>query len=94
MLEDMMNKAIDNKIAKKYPHIQLPSVITARVISVTQSGDLYKYDLKIIDKFGVIDNDYPTIPNVLSKLSFENNTVLVIALLYGELNPYIIGEVS
>lgn len=93
MLENMINKAIDNKIAKDYPHMQLPSVITARVISVTQSGDLYKYDLKIIDKFGVIDEDYPTIPNVISKLSLENNAVVVIALLYGELNPFIIGEV-
>lgn len=94
MLEDMINSVIDKKIAKNYPYMQLPPVVTAQIISVTQEGDFYKYDLKIIDKSGVIDEQYPTIPEVASKLQFDPDTIIAIALLYGELTPYILGEVS
>lgn len=94
MLEEMINTAIDKKIANDYSHVQLPSAMTARIAAATEIDDVtFKYDLKIIDKNGDDDDQYPIIPDVMSRLELPSGAIVAIALLYGALNPFILGEV-
>lgn len=93
ILEDMIKNTMDKKIDTDYPYLKLPAILTAQINSVKNNGSIYSYNLKILDKNGVTDDSYPEIPDVKSKLIFESGTIVAIGLLYGELNPYILGEV-
>ncbi|EPR07757.1 hypothetical protein [Ruminiclostridium papyrosolvens] len=94
MLEEMIKSVIDKQIADTYPHLQLPSLLRAKITKVTPSGEWFEYSLKIIGKTGEFDERYPEIPGVLSKLQVDSGKYVAIGLLYGELNPYIFGEVA
>ena len=93
MLEEMVKSVISKQLAADFPHLQLPAVMRAKVTRAASSGEWFEYSLKIIDKTGEIDERFPEIPGVLSKLQVESGKTVAIGLLYGELNPCIIGEV-
>ena len=96
MIEDMVSNIIEKKISTKYPHIQLPSIVMAKITAVITviENTLFLYNLKILDKNGEVDERFPEIPEVKSTIKTTYGKTVVIGLLYGELNPYIIGEVS
>ncbi len=54
----------------------------------------YEYRLNVLDRFGERDDTFPTLPGVRSRLQLEPGTVVAVALVYGNLSPAIIGEVS
>lgn len=58
------------------------------------TGKWYEYNLKIIDKNGSADERFPEIPGVRSMLQIKTGKKVAVGLLYGELNPCIIGEVA
>ncbi len=93
MLEEMVKSVISKQLAADFPHLQLPAVMRAKVTRAASSGEWFEYSLKIIDKTGEIDERFPEIPGVLSKLQVESGKTVAVGLLYGELNPCIIGEV-
>lgn len=93
MIEEMVKSVIAKKLAADFPHLQLPNFMCATVTRVVPSGEHYEYSLKILDKVGEIDERFPEIPGVLSKVYVEAGKTVAVGLLYGELNPYIIGEV-
>lgn len=93
MLEEMVKNVMSKQISSEFQHLQLPAIMHARITGVVALGDWYEYILKILDKNGEIDERYPEIPKVRSKMQVESGKLVVIGLLYGELNPYIIGEV-
>lgn len=93
MLEEMVKSVISKQLAADFPHLQLPAVMRAKVTRAVSSGEWFEYSLKIIDKTGEIDERFPEIPGVLSKLQVESGKTVAVGLLYGELNPCIIGEV-
>lgn len=53
----------------------------------------FEYSLKILSKDGEADNQYPIIPGVRSTCQVEVGDTVAVTLLYGELSPYILGEV-
>lgn len=93
MLEEMVKSVISKQLAADFPHLQLPAVMRAKVTRAASSGEWFEYSLKIIDKTGEIDERFPEIPGVLSKVHVESGKTVAVGLLYGELNPCIIGEV-
>jgi hypothetical protein len=93
MLESMIKSVVEKQIASEFPHLQLASFMRAQVTKVTASGEWYSYNLKILGKTGNVDERFPEIPGVLSKMNVESGKIVAIGLLYGELNPCIIGEV-
>jgi hypothetical protein len=93
MLEDMIKNVVEKQIASDFPHLQLASFMRAQVTKVTASGEWYSYNLKILGKSGAIDERFPEIPGILSKINVEAGKTVAIGMLYGELNPCIIGEV-
>ena len=55
--------------------------------------DWYEYSLRILSKDGEPDDAYPAIPGVLSTVQADVGSIVAVVLLYGELSPYILGEV-
>ena len=93
MLEEMIKAVFNKQIAVKYPHLQHPAFMRAQVTAATPAGGWRRYNLRIFGKNGELDDSFPEIPNVYSKLYFEGGETVAIGLLYGELDPVIIGEV-
>lgn len=93
MVEEMVKNVLEKQLDSKYPHLLLPMAMCAKIVTAAPMGDKYKYSIKIVDKNGDTDDQFPEIPGVYSKLSFEVDQMVAILLLYGELNPYIVGEV-
>lgn len=93
MLEEMIKTVLEKAVKEKYPHLKLPGAVYARVTKAQDLGSYYEYNLKILDENGVIDEVFPEIPKVKSKLVIENGKTVAILLLYGQVNAYIVGEV-
>lgn len=53
----------------------------------------YVYSLRIIGRDGEPDSRYPVIPGVRSLVQADPGDTVAVAMLYGALDPYIIGEV-
>lgn len=95
MLEQMINGTIDKKISVDYPHLRYPALVKARVTRASEYGSpWYRYNLKILDKNGEVDEHFPEVPEVLSRQRYEKGATVAVGLLYGELDPYILGEVA
>lgn len=56
-------------------------------------GRWQEYTLTVVDRFGNVDSDYPTLPSVRSKIQLRAGALAAIALPFGDLTPVIIGEV-
>lgn len=93
MIENMVKSVLRKTIKNQYPHLKLPGSVYARVTKVRPMGDHYEYNLKILDENKVIDDKFPEIPKVKSRLNIENGKVVAILLMYGQLNAHIVGEV-
>ena len=92
MLETFVKKEMAKQIKEKYPHVQHPSGMCARVIKTQESGKLFKYTLKILDKTMNDDNDFPEIPNVKSSIELQKDDIAVVILLYGGSGFFILGR--
>ena len=67
---------------------------TGRTFEAKLTGKWFEYNPKILTKDGDVDTRFPEIPGVKSKIQIEAGGMAAVALLYGELMPYIIGEVK
>lgn len=56
-------------------------------------GKWFEYSLKILNKDGGDSSQYPVIPAVKSMVQVEIGAVVAVALLYGELSLFVLGEV-
>lgn len=92
MLETFVRKEMEKHIKEEYPHVQQPSGMCARVVRTQQSGDQFKYTLKILDKTMNDNNDFPEIPNVNSSIELQKDDVVVVILLYGGSGFFILGR--
>lgn len=93
MLEAMIKTVIEKTVKENYPHLKLPGAVYAKVTKAQDLGSHYEYSLKILDETGAVDEAFPEIPKVKSKLVIESGKTVAILLLYGQLNAYIVGEV-
>ena len=95
-MSDMMKQFVTQELAEQirnnYPHMQYPSILYAKVMNVKESAGQYEAVLKILDKNRQPDSRIPEIPRVATDMNIHRNDVVVVALLYGELIPYIIGR--
>ena len=92
MLETFVRKGITNEIKTNYPHIQYPAGMYARIVQAKQDGEKYMYTLKILDKTLNVDNDFPEIPNVRSSIQIQKDDIVVVLLLYGGSDVFILGR--
>lgn len=92
MMKQFVTQELAERIRKNYPHMQYPSILYAKVMHVKDTEGQYEVVLKILDKNMQPDNRFPEIPKVATDMAFDKNDIVVVALLYGELIPYIIGR--
>lgn len=92
MMKQFVVQELSQQIKENYPHMQYPPFLYARVVSVKKVSGKYEAILKILDKNKQVDNRFPEIPKVVTDIEVHKSDVVVVALLYGELNPYIIGR--
>ncbi|MCM1376135.1 MAG: hypothetical protein NC245_13765 [Muribaculum sp.] len=92
MMKQFVTQELAEQIRKKYPHMQYPSILYAKVMHVKPAEGQYEVVLKILDKNGQPDNRFPEIPRVATDMAVDKNDIVVVALLYGEMIPYIIGR--
>lgn len=93
MLESMINAAIAKKIQTDYPHLLQPLAVRAQITKVSGSG-MYDYNLKILDADSRIDERYPEVPGIKSNQAYDQGDTVVVLLLYGQLDLYIIGKAA
>lgn len=93
MLEEFVTTALRKLMKTKYPHLELPAAIYAKVTKQIELGENFEYHLKILDENKQIDNNFPEFPRIVSKERYEVGTIVTVVMLYGKMNPYIIGEV-
>lgn len=92
MMESFVKETIDVQMKEKYPHLQHPSGMYAKVVRAEQSEEGYQYTLKILDKNLSNNNDFPEVPNVKSGIELQKNDIAVVILLYGGSGFYILGR--
>lgn len=58
------------------------------------TGKWQEYNLKVLDRDGNVDENFPELPSVKSKEQIKTGGKVAVGLLYGELNPVILCEVT
>jgi hypothetical protein len=92
MLQAFVKKEMEKQIQEKYPHIQYPAGMCARVTQSRESNGTYSCTLKILTEAMQDDDDFPEIPNVRTKICMEKGDVAVVLLLYGGGGIHILGR--
>lgn len=92
MMKNFVIQELENQIRTTYPHLQYPSCMLARVIHIKGTSEKYQCTLKILDNNRQPDNRFPEVPGINTDLQLLKNDVVVVLLLYGQCDLYIIGR--
>jgi len=92
MLSEMIRSVIGKTMQTDYPHILIPLAVKARVTKVWGGAAIYQYNLQILNPTGADDEQYPEIPGVKSDVALERGETAAVLLMYGQLDPYIVGK--
>lgn len=91
MLRTFVKKEMEKQVREKYPHMQHPSGMYAKVVGSKEINGRHQCTLKILDKDMNADNDFPAIPNVKTEIELKQGDVAVILLLYGS-TVFVLGR--
>lgn len=89
-----MRAIVRKTLREQYPHLRFPAAVYARIASRKDLADSYEYVLAVTDADGNRDESVPLIPAVSSTQRHDPETLVIAALPYGELSPFILGEVQ
>ena len=95
MMKTFVDREIDEQIQTKYPHLRHPAGVCARIIKADDNNKqqgTYEYTIRILEENLHDDAQYPEIPGVVSALALKKNEVVVVLLLYGGTDVYILGR--
>lgn len=92
MMKMFVGQELGSQIKESYPHMQYPSGLYARVVTVKARGELYEATIKILDKNGNPDSRFPEVPKVVTDIPVLKGEDVAVILMYGECRPYIIGR--
>lgn len=92
MMKQFVGQELEQQIKGNYPHMQYPPLMYAKVVHVQGDMPFREVTLKILDKNKQPDSRFPEVPMVRTEMNIAKGDVVVIALLYGELDPYILGR--
>lgn len=94
MMAKFVRETLDETLKSDYPHMRYPPCICAKVVNVKEKDGMYDCTLNILDKNMNRDMQFPEIPAVLTGIPVKKNDRVVVLMLYGECNPYIVGRCS
>ena len=92
MLKEFVKSSIENEIKENYPHIRHPAWMYAKVTEWRKEAELSVVTLQILDKDLQKDINFPPMPFIRTELQVALNEVVVVGMLYGECQPYIVGR--
>ena len=92
MMKQFVGQELEQQIKGNYPHLQYPPLMYAKVMHVQGDMPPREVTLKILDKNKQPDSRFPEVPKVKTGNDIEKGEVVAIALLYGELEQYIMGR--
>lgn len=90
MMSEFVRQELENEIKEHYPHMRYPPCMRAKVVSVRTGSGTYTCTLKILDKNGQADNSFPEIPMVQTDIEVSRGDTVIVLLLYGECDPFIL----
>lgn len=85
---------VEKVMNTKYLNTKNPPIQYAMISNRQEEGMIYIYTLKVVDEQAVIKSSYPTLPGIRSLAKYEVGTMVTVAMVNGELDPFIIGEVA
>lgn len=92
MMKQFVAQELEQQIKGNYPHLQYPPLMYAKVVHVQGDMPSREVTIKILDKNKQPDSRFPEVPKVKTDICVEKGDIVTIALLYGELNPYVLGR--
>lgn len=92
MMKQFVRETLDDTLKNEYPHMRYPPCVCAHVVNAKKSGDDYICTIRILDKNMQTDNQFPEIPAVQTSVPVHQGNRVVVLMLYGECNPYIVGR--
>ena len=92
MLRSFVRGEVQRQIREKYPYIQHPSGMCAKIVQVKANDGKYTYTLRMLDEFMNIDDNLPEIPDVNTELELKKGDTVAVLLLYGGNMPFILGR--
>lgn len=93
-MKEFVENVFKEMIRTKYTHLELPQTMYAKITKGSESSAVvHTYNLKLLDENMGINEEFSEIPNVKSKDYYEVGSIVVVTLLYGKLNVFILGEV-
>lgn len=94
MLEDFARDMVAQEIKDNYPHIKYPQGVYAKVVAVTENTGKYICTLRILNRAMNFDKNFPEIPGVKTDLKINVGDTVVLMLLYGGSDFYILGRMA
>lgn len=93
MLAQVSAVSESGNIKEEHRQMQVELEDGPRTVETVIRKKGYVYSLRIIGRDGEPDSRYPVIPGVRSLIQADPGDTVAVAMLYGALDPYIIGEV-
>ena len=93
MLAQVSAVSESGNIKEEHRQVQVELEDGPRTVETVIRKKGYVYSLRIIGRDGEPDSRYPVIPGVRSLVQADPGDTVAVAMLYGALDPYIIGEV-
>lgn len=93
MLAQVSAVSESGNIKEEHRQVQVELEDGPRTVEAVIRKKGYVYSLRIIGRDGEPDSRYPVIPGVRSLIQADPGDTVAVAMLYGALDPYIIGEV-
>lgn len=93
MLAQVSAVSDSGNIKEEHRQVQVELEDGPRTVEAVIRKKGYVYSLRIIGRDGEPDSRYPVIPGVRSLIQTAPGDIVAVAMLYGALDPYIIGEV-
>ena len=93
MLAQVSAVSESGNVKEEHRQVQVELEDGPRTVETVIRKKGYVYSLRIIGRDGEPDSRYPVIPGVRSLIQADPGDTVAVAMLYGALDPYIIGEV-
>ncbi|MDR2024018.1 MAG: hypothetical protein LBQ71_12445 [Hungatella sp.] len=92
VMKAKVTKAVPLAEEYYFDDLEIEDKSESRSYEAKITGKWFEYSLKILNKDGTNDSEYPVIPGVKSMVQVKTGATVAVALLYGELSPFILGE--
>lgn len=92
MLRAFVSQALDERLRGKYPHMQYPAGMYARVVHAKEAHGRYICTVRLLDEAMQDDARFPEIPGVKTDIALKAGDLAVVLLLYGGSGIFVIGR--